>query len=253
MVRRRLGELIPNFWQDYDIIDDVNQAVRDMYSASQTLETVVQIAWPNGTSGVPIQEQPLPVYMDTVAGVSCYSGQLFTLERVEPKDVQVATKVSGIPTSFYTKNATKIMSPQGAGSNTGDISLIPLNNPQGQDFVTVLGIWPVVLSNSNVTIWGTRYHPYLTDPQDTFALDASFAMGPAAYALSFAREKQGLMSEAARQMQVYQQVKQDFLNREIVRSLANGYPGYGQTAWPTLARGSSSVIFLDQNPQAINA
>lgn len=141
--RVKLGELIENFWKNGDIIYDLNYAAQDMCSEAQYLELPVQFLWPNvpGTL-VPIQEAPLQPWIDQILSVAIYSGQLFQLQAVDASDVQVASKVGNIPLLFYTKTGSTQLSPQGAGPNTGDISVFPImpNLPNNPEFQTVLGL-----------------------------------------------------------------------------------------------------------------
>lgn len=256
-VRVKLGELIPNFWNDEDIIYDVNYGLKDMCSAAQNLETAVQFLWPYqpGTT-TPMQEAPLRSNVDQIIGVGIYSGQFFQLNALDASDVQIANKVQGIPTGFYTRTDTTILTPQGnVNTNTGDIQLIDLkpNMPQGQDFVTVLGMWPVPLSNVDTTVWYTQTHPFVSKPLDGIAIPDRFHRAIVAYAVARSKEKESALDEAAYYDKMYEQGKQAMVDYYISHKQLRTFPQYGGTQWPSLARGSSSIIFIDQSPTAFNA
>lgn len=256
-VRVKLGELIPNFWSDADIIYDVNCGLKDMCSAAQNLETAVQFTWPNqpGTT-TPMQESPLQPNVDQIIGVGIYSGQFFQLNALDASDVQIANKVQGIPIGFYTRTDTKILTPQGnVNTNTGDIQLVPLvpANPQGQDYTTVLGMWPVPLTNYDTTVWYTQTHPFVTKPLDSVAVPDRFQQFIVAYAVARSKEKESALDEAKYYDLKYEQGKQAMVDYYISHKQLRTFPQYGGTTWPSLARGSSSIIFIDQSPTAINA
>jgi hypothetical protein len=257
--RVKLGELIPNFWNDEDIVYDLNYAAQDMCSEAQYLEQPVQFLWPNvpgtpaGTVN-PIQEAALQPWVDQVLRVSIYSGQAFELQAVDAADVQVATKVGNIPLLFYTRTGSTLLSPQGAGNNSGDFSIFPVepqlaNTPE---FSTILGLWPVPSSNYDTTIWVTRFHPQMTNPLDICAVPARYSQNWIAYAVARAKEKESAIDEAAYYQGIYEKGKKDFNLYCTMHKQLKTPPSYGGTAWPSLARGSSSIIFIDQNPGALN-
>lgn len=258
--RVALGEQIPNFWNDSDIIYDLNEAAQDMCSEAQYLEVPVQFLWPNvpGTApGVsnPVQEAALQPWVDQILRVAIYSGQLFELQAVDASDVQVASKVGNIPLLFYTRTGSQYLSPQGAGNNTGDISVFPVQ-PQlttQAEPTTVLGLWPVPSANYDTTIWCTRFHPWMDSPQDICSVPRRYAKAWYSYAIARAKEKESALDEAAYYQAIYEKGKVDFVQYCISHKQLKTPPSYGGTAWPSLARGSSSIIFIDQNPGLINA
>jgi hypothetical protein len=253
--RVKLGELIPNFWNDEDIIYDLNYAAQDMCSEAQCLEVPVQFLWPNapGTT-VPMEEAALQPWVDQILSVAIYSGQLFQLQAVDAADVQIANKVGNIPLLFYTKTSTLSMSPQGAGTSTGDITIIPVSPslPNATEPTTVLGLWPIPSQNYDTTIWCTRFHPWMDNPQSICALPARYSRGWIAYAVARAKEKESAIDEATYYQQIYDQHKVAFTQYCISRKQLKTPPSYGGTAWPSLARGSSSIIFIDQSPQNLS-
>jgi hypothetical protein len=255
--RTRIGELIANFWVDEDIIYDLNYAAQDMCSEAQYLETAVQFLWPNvpGTN-VPIQEAPLQPWVDQILSVAIYSGQLFQLQCVDAADVQIASRVGNIPLLFYTKTGSTIMSPQGTSGQpgSGDISLLPVMPalPNTPEFTTVLGLWPIPSSNYDTTIWCTRFHPFMDNPLSICAIPARYSQGWIAYAVARCKEKESAFDEATYYQGIYDKHKAEFVQYCISHKQLKTPPTYGGTVWPSLARGSSSIIFIDQQPTAIN-
>ena len=248
--RTLLGEQIPNYWYTNDLIYHLNWAAQDMCSEAQCLETVFQTNYPANQ-----QEVALPTWIDKITGVAVYSGQLFQLQALDDyTDVQIANRVGNIPQSFYTKIGTPIMSPQGTPKNpTGNIVPVPiLAPPNADDYTTVLGLWPFPGATMPVTIWCTRYHPWVITPEAPIQIPARFAMDWIAYAVARGKEKESMLDEANYWQQKYDAGRQRFVDYWIQRKQSKTAPSYGGVAWPTLARGSSSVIFLDQSPTLIN-
>jgi hypothetical protein len=251
-VRTKLGEQNPNYWSTEDIIYDLNWGLKEMCSAAQNLETAIQFPWPNvaGTTN-PIQEAPLRPWVDQILSVAIYAGQLFQLQYMEATDVQVATRVGNIPLGFYTRTDTREEVPQGAGATTGDLSVIPIPG-QATDFQTVLGLWPVPSSNYDTTVTCTKFHPWVTNPTTPLGIPDQFMQGLIAYGVARAKEKESAFDESAYYDKIYQMYKQKMIDYYINHKQLRTFPQYGGTSWPSLARGSSSIIFVDQNPALFN-
>ena len=81
-VRDLLGEQIPNFWNQSVILQLINEALQDMCSDAQNLETLIQFPWPNvpGSTAQPAEEAALPVNVDQIAWVGYFAGQFFQLQ-----------------------------------------------------------------------------------------------------------------------------------------------------------------------------
>lgn len=107
-------------------------------------------------------------------------------------------------------------------------------------------------SNYDTTVWCTRFHPFMSNPQSICAIPARYSRAWIAYAVARAKEKESALEEAAYYQAQYEQGKRDFVQYCVSHKQLKTPPTYGGTAWPSLARGSSSIIFIDQNPQAIN-
>jgi hypothetical protein len=225
--RIRLGELQPDYWSDEEIIYDLNHAAQDLCSSAGNLTDFRKVPFPEG-----VQEVALDVAVDQIISVSYYSGQLFQIPALnEAAQVQVANQVTGIPIAWYTKTATRVLSPQGVSGDIMPSSLTP-SNQTGQDYVTVLGLWPLPIAPYEINLSFVAFHPFVTKPLDPMAVDARFARTWVAYAVARGKEKESAFEEAQYFQAQYDAGKQEFM--------------------PTLARGSSSVIFVDQNPSIYN-
>ena len=277
-VRMLLGEPAPNYWNDSDLIYSINKGCQDMCSHAQSLETLIQFPWPT-TSGVGSllgQEAVLPVDIDQIIWVGYYSGQFFQLEAFNSEDmIRVANKVSGIPIGFYTRTQAQMVSTQGGGANTGDISINNLDTqntvvnvnpsalgqfistpptpsaPQITTYSTVMGLWPIPQQQLDTTIACTRNHPQLVSNNDLLAVPPRFTDGPVHYTLWKAKLKQQAYEEADKYRQMYLGNRTEMTDYYISHKQLKSFPDWGGTAWPTLARGSSSVIFVDQSPSVI--
>lgn len=248
--RQKLGELNPLYWSDAEIILTINQVIQEMCSEAQSLETVEQIPWPALT-----QEQPLKVWFENVSDVSIYMGQLFQLQPLEDfSDVQVANRTSGIPVAYYTKVGTNVMSPQGTpGNQTPDIVLQPQHRaPNPDEMLTILGLWPMPSQTASVTVWGTRFHKWVQEPQDPVYIPMRFLDVIVAGAVADGKEKESMLDEAQYYEGKYQAGLQKFKEYAIQRRVLKSLPSYGANGGPLLARGSSSVIYVDQNPGLYN-
>jgi len=270
-VRMLLAEPQPVYWNDSDLNYSINKACQDMCSTAQSLETLIQFPWPT-----PYQEAVLPVDMDQIIWMGYYSGQFFQLEAFNSEDmIKVANMVQGIPIGFYTRTQTQVQGNQGAGQTTGDIAVknfdtpntnitpnpqalgqfisnVPTSsNPQIVTYSTMLGLWPIPQQNYDVTIACTRNHPQLVNDADVLAIPPRFTDGPVHYTVWKAKLKQQAYDEATYYKGLYDADVKRMNDYYIAHKQLKTMPDYGGTAWPTLARGSSSVIFLDQSPGVI--
>lgn len=259
IVRARdlLGEQVPNYWNPTILIQLANDALQDMCSDAQNLETLIQFAWPSvpGSTGKMAEEAALPVDLDQIAWCGYFAGQFFQLEQLEQSSVIVANQVQGIPVGFYIRSDTRQTLTQGAGVNTGDVYITNFE-PQpyiGQDYFTALGFWPIPQAAYNTTIAGTRFHRWVQNPLDRCGVPRRFIMGPVYYILWHSKLKQEAMDLAAKYEQLYMKVKEDMNHYYIFNKQLKSGPDWGGTMWPSLTRGSSSVIFIDQAPTALNA
>ena len=274
-VRMLLGEPVANFWNDTDLNYSINKAAQDMCSEAQNLETMIQFNWPYQSGGTSLlsQEAVLPVDLDQIMWVGYFSGQFFQLEAFNSEDmIKVANKVSGIPIGFYTRTQAQVTNTQGGGTTTGDLALTNLDaantntspdptalgqfigniptatNPQTTTYSTMLGLWPIPLQNLDVTIACTRNHPQLVNDTDLVAVPPRYTDGLVNYAMWKAKLKQEAYDTAQIYKGMYDANRKEMADYYVSHKQLKTFPDYGGTAWPTLARGSSSVIFVDQSP-----
>lgn len=254
-IRELLGEQIPNFWNPVTIIADINEALNDVCSYCQNLETIIQFPWPTVPgSTILAQEAMLPVGLDNIIWCGYFSGQFFQLNPLADDSVLVANRVQGIPVGFYTRTDTQQILTQGGGNNTGDMQITSANPFPGMssDYFTALGFWPIPNQQLNTTIMATRFHPAVKDPLDRCGIPLRFKQSVVSFVMEKALRKQRAHDEANIYQAKYEKVREQMNNYYITNKQLKGGPEYGGTLWPTLARGSSSVIFIDQSPQAIN-
>jgi hypothetical protein len=221
-----------------------------MCSEAQNLEAFFPTTYPALT-----QEVAMPPWVDKILGVAVFSGQLFQLQAVDDyADVQIANRVGGIPMCFYTKIGALTLSPQGTPANqTGDIVPVPiLHPPAATDAATVLGLWPVPSQNMPTQIWCSRMHPFQTKPLDPIYIPARFADAWLSYAVARGKEKESMLDEAQYYQAKYEKGRQAMTDYFVMRKQLKTMPTYGGSNFPMMARGSSSVIFVDQSPSLIN-
>lgn len=274
-----LAEPTANYWNDVDLNYSINKACQDMCSTAQSLETLIQFNWPyttGGAAGVLSQEAVLPVDLDQIIWVGYYSGQFFQLEPFNSEDmIKVANRVSGIPIGFYTRTQAQVQGTQGGGNTTGDVQISNLNatntvtspdpsklgqfisnvptasTPQTTTYSTMLGLWPIPQQALDVTVACTRNHPQLVNDTDLLAIPPRFTDGPVHYTMWKAKLKQQAYEEASVYKDLYLAHRKEMDDYYISHKQLKSFPDWGGTAWPTLARGSSSIIFVDQSPGLI--
>jgi hypothetical protein len=251
-IRELLGEQVPNYWNPNTIIADINEALQDICSYCQNLETIIQFPWPfePGTTTLS-QEAKLPVHVDNIIWCGYYSGQFFQLSPLADDSVLVANRVQGIPIGFYTRTDTKQILTQGGGNNTGDMFVVQTqpNPSNSQDYFTALGFWPIPQQQLNTTLMCTRFHEYVSKPLDRCGVPIRFKQAITNFVMWKAKRKQQAYDEAADYRNTYKEIREEMNFYYINNKQLKGGPEYGGQLWPTLARGSSSVIFIDQNPQ----
>lgn len=227
-----------------------------MCSDAQNLETIIQFPWPfRPNSTLLAEEAKLPLSVDQIIWCGYYSGQFFQLEPLEQSSVLVANRVTGIPVGFYVRTDTREILTQGGGSNTGDMTVDhkSANPPIGEDTFDALGFWPIPIQQLNTTLACTRMHKRVTNPLDRCDIRRRFILGPIHYCMWQAKLKQENMDVAATHRAIYDKVKMEMNQYYTFNNQLKSFPDWGSTLWPSLTRGSSSVIFIDQSPTAINA
>ena len=110
--RNKLGELVPQFWSDDDLIADLNVSARTMCSAADYLQSFVTFTTTKDSQGNWAQEYVLPIDVDQIIGASFFSGVVYPLTPVPRESIQLGGLVSGLPFYIYFKKTTQIMTPQ---------------------------------------------------------------------------------------------------------------------------------------------
>lgn len=254
-VRDLLGEAKPNFWNTKQIIEYVNDGLQDICSYVQNLETIIQFPWPTERGSTLIsQEANLPLNVDQIIWCGYFSGQFFQLNPLNDDSVLVANRVSGIPIGFYTRTDTLQLLTQGGGDNTGNMFVVQTepNDLAGQEAFTALGLWPIPQQNLPFTLMCTRFHPIVKNPTDPCCIPRRFKDALIGYVMWKCKRKQQAYDEANDYYGTYEKKREEMNYYFISNKQLKGGPNYGGTMWPTLTRGSSSVIFVDQNPGILN-
>lgn len=252
-IRDLLGESIPNYWNTNQIIEYVNDGLQDICSEAQNLETIIQFPWPfePGTTIIS-QEAKLPVNVDQIVWCGYYSGQFFQLNPLQDDSVLVANRVQGIPVGFYTRTDTLQLLTQGGGDNTGDMFVVKIpTNLAPEETFTALGTWPIPQQSLNFTLMCTRFHQKVKNPTDICSIPRRFKDALVGYVMWKNKRKQQAYDEANDYYQTYLSVREKMNFYYITNKQLKGGPDYGGTMWPTLTRGSSSVIFIDQSPRSL--
>jgi hypothetical protein len=247
MVRNKLGELTPNLWSDQELIYDINVGAKIMCSAAQNLTATENVLYPQN-----VQEQPLSVDVDMITYIAYFSGQLFPLAPIAEQQVKFGGFMSGIPYYFYVKTDTLIMSPQVSG---GDMQI--QNVPQAvqgntPDARTVVGLWPIPSETTEVHFEYIATHPFVTNPLDPIKVPDRFNHGVVAYAVARAKEKESAFDEADRYDAQHEKIRDAFVSYMVAQKQVAGTAMYGDNIPPIWARGSSTVILVNQSPTFIN-
>jgi hypothetical protein len=99
----------------------------------------------------------------------------------------------------------------------------------------------------------TIYHPWVVAPLAPLGVPPNRLPGIIKYVCAKAWEKLGADDKAASCMADYNDMKQAFANYMIVQKQIRTPASYGGDGdRPSLQRGSSSVIFVDQSPGLFN-
>jgi hypothetical protein len=241
-VRTAIGELQPKRWSDAQIIYDLNTAAQEMCAEANFL---------TGFSNIPlaagIQEGPLPVELDQIKSCKFFAGQLYDLAPNDWGTLQTGAFTGSIPLWFYTKTGSQQLTPQTIGSDITEIDLNPLN-PQGADYYTILGVWPIPQVAGQIHVWYSYFHKVMSTPLSPCAIPRKFLKGWAAYAIARCWQIMNAYNQAAYYEQIYQTQKEEFriwasTHNQLVR------PGrYGALEEPWRQSASSSVILVDQTP-----
>lgn len=195
-----------------------------------------------------IQEAALPIEIDEVKACKFFSGQLFDLEFHDWKQLQTGASSGGIPIYYYIKTETRELTPQ--STDTSDIIEVGLgpNMPLGDVFRTVLGVWPIPATPTDVHVWYSYFHPWMTDPTDPCSIPSRFLEGWAAYGIAACLEIEKAIPEADRYRAKFEAAKEEYRIYASKQKQGDKPARYGTTGEPWRRSASSSVIFLDPYP-----
>lgn len=241
-VRTAIGELQQARWSDAQIIYDLNTAAQEMCSVANLVTGFSNVQY-----SIEAQEAALPVEVDQIKAVKYYSGQLFDLVPSDFQTLQTGSFTGSIPLYYYIKTATQVLTPQ---VDSGDIEETDLNpaNPQGLDFKTVIGIWPIPQTAGQIHCWYAAYHPVMSKPLDPCAVPRRFIQPWAAYAISRCWRIAQNVDMANDYTALYEKGKEDMRIWAMTHNQVSRPAKYGMQDAPWRQSASSSVILVDQTP-----
>ena len=246
-VRSALGELQPYYWSDNQIIANLNFGAREMCSiaGSLTREQDLILSLNNQTG---TQEVPLDVEVDAVKGCKYFTGQLFDLEYHDWQSLQVGASTGSIPRYYYTKTATRQLTPQSTG--TSDIVEMPIgpNSPLGEVYRTVLGVWPIPPEPATIHVWYSYFHDWMNDPTDYCAIPSRFIWPWCCYAIAKCLRTEKAIAEAQEYEAQYEAGVEKYRIYASRQNQGNKPARYGMIIEPWRQNASSSVILVDPNP-----
>lgn len=241
-VRTAIGELQENRWSDAQIVYDLNTSAQEMCSVANLITGFANVPY-----DASLQEAVLPVEMDQIKAVKYFAGQLYDLEPSNFQTLQSGSYTGSIPLWFYVKTATKVLTPQ---VDTSDIQLYDLepSNPAGQDYRTVIGIWPIPSIAGEIHCWYDEFHKVMANPLDTCAVPRRFLSAWAAYAISRCWEIMRDWEGAERYKAIYEKGKEEMRIWAQTKNQHARPTKYGMDEAPWRQSASSSVILVDQTP-----
>lgn len=246
-VRSKIGELNEFNWSNYQIIADLNYAAREMCSIAQTLTREQQVVLQaNPTTGT--QEVALDVEIDEIKACKYFSGQLFDLEYGDWKQLQTGASTGSIPLYYYTKVGTRQLTPQSqATSNILNIPIGP-ETPLGDEYYTVLGVWPIPPQPATVSVWYSYFHTWMTDPTDPCVIPSRFLWPWACAAIAKCKRIEMAIGEAQEYEAIFEKGKEEYRMYACRQKKGESPARYGTEQQPWRRNASSSVIFVDPFP-----
>jgi hypothetical protein len=244
--RNKIGELVPQFWSDDDLIADLNVSARRMCSAAQFLQAYGTFTTSTLPDGSHAQEYILPKDVDQIIGAAYFSGVVYPLSHAPRESMQLGGLVSGIPFYFYMKKQTKTLTHQTA---TGIESFPIIDN----DSRTVIGLYPIPNTQLPVYIWYQQWHPDMIFEADECMIPDRFKLGWVAYAVARAKEKESDLTAAQYYDALHEKQIQEFVEYQITAGQEIMPPYYSNRQIPPFfLRGSNTVVVVAQNPGSIN-
>ncbi len=250
-VRSKIGELVPQFWSDQDLIEDLNVSARRLCSAAQFLQSFATFNTSQVTVGGVTsyaQEYVLPVDVDQITGAAFFSGVLYPLTPTPREAVQLGGLVSGLPFYFYVKKQTQTLTHQ---TSTG-ITLVPLGG-RTMDSRTVIGLYPIPNTTLPVYIWYQQWHPNLVNMEDECLFPDRFKLPWVAYAVARAKEKESDIVSAQYYDGLHDKGTQEFIEYQMTNGQEITPPIYSNKPIPPyFLRGANTVLVIAQNPGTTN-
>lgn len=247
-VRNKIGEIVPQFWSDEDLVADLNVSARRMCSAAQYLQSFATFNTTTDANGNSAQEYILPKDVDQITGAAYYSGVVYPLTPVAREAIQLGGLVQGIPFYFYIKKTTKVLTPQ---ISTGIISQ-PISGNEG-DARTVIGLYPIPNSPLPVYIWYQQWHPDLEHTYDEVQIPDRFKLPWVAYAVARAKEKEDDITSAQYYDSMHERGIQEFIEYQMTNGQEITPPIYSNRPVPPyFLRGANTVLVIAQNPGTTN-
>lgn len=242
--RNKLGEIVPQFWSDDDLIADLNVSARRMVSSAQYLQSFATFNTAVAEDGTWAQEYVLPLDVDQIIGAAYFSGVVYPLTPVPREAVQLGGLVGGIPFYFYTKKTTKTLTSQ---VSTG-IKVTSLG-PRSNDSRTVIGLYPIPQQVLPVYIWYQQWHPNLIQDDDEVQIPDRFKLPWVAYAAARGKEKESDITMAAYYDALHDKGTEEFVEYQTTNGQEITPPIYSNRPIPPyFLRGASTVIVVAQNP-----
>jgi hypothetical protein len=198
-----------------------------------------------------LQEAALDVEVDMVKSCKYFSGQLYDLEYHDWKSLQTGASTGSIPLYYYMKTDTHDLTPQSTNSsNIIDIPIGAANNPLGQAYRTVLGVWPIPPTPAQIEVWYSYIHPWMRDPTDMCEIPAMFMWGWCCGAIAKCLRIEKAIAEAQEYEAIFAQYCEKFRIYAGKQKQADRPARYGATNQdPWRRSASSSVILIDQFPR----
>lgn len=247
-VRQAIGEIVANFWSDQEIVDHLNVSARRMCSEAQCLQSeyvfnAAQVVMPDGTSQY-AQEYALPIDVDQVIQASYYLGSVFPLRVVQQGQVQVGTRISGLPIVMYMRTNARQLTHHTA---TG-IQVQPFPPNDGGNPRTVIGLYPVPNSAIPIYIGFLQWHPMLRNAFDEVFIPDRFKQGWVGYAIARCKEKESALQEAQYWDGIHQAIKQEFIDYMTTQGQEMTPPTFSnRPASPGFLGGNNVIIVTDQH------
>ena len=198
MVRDRLGEGSPWFFDTNSIIRDLNHSARALCSNAQSLrETYASVTAldPLAGSGVYSQEYMLPADLEYAYNGRIQIGIPYPLDFRTQEELQLGAFTPSAPFRAYVRFGRQKSQQIPGGA-------IQIETPPASKVGTAhwwIGFWPVPAAAYNFWVNYIAYHPWMADPMSPLCLPdtGEWADIWVAYAVARGKEKEGDLVAAA--------------------------------------------------------